>query len=155
MKTTIWTLAIAIMSIFPTAQLDARGDHKHHNRHKNQHTVRIEIGEGEGNYRIKDIERRGFNHKAHRYYNRDLRRRLRTLEEVVNRLQDEVDDLRRENRSLRSRDANFACYIKTPFDGTFLGKGSTLIEATAQALNRCEKKATSWCNERKVKCDRA
>lgn len=120
--------------------------------------IEIHIGEGAGKTIKKHEERKiihQYNHKAHDYYNRPIRERLRRLEMAVRELQGEVWELRRDNERLKAKQHRFACYIQTPFDGTFLGRGATRIEATALALNQCEAKAQSWCKEQRVKCDRA
>lgn len=144
-----FTLSAIALSLFVQSSA-GHADHP-----KQRRVVHIQVGEGAGQEHLHDRDRRNYNFKAHRYYNRELRRRVRNLEEAVRQMQADIDLLLLENQKLKQANAQYACYIKTPFDGTFLGRGSTLIEATAEALNQCEQKAMSWCQERKVKCDKA
>ena len=47
------------------------------------------------------------------------------------------------------------CLLKTPFDGTFEGSASTILEAKRSALKNCEAKVGTgsiWCDERKIVC---
>jgi len=77
----------------------------------------------------------------------ELEDRIRSLEISVRELQNEVDRL----RQLRP---SFSCLLNTPF-GTFHGKGETMLEAKARALNTCEKGSKAFCNEDKVVCEKA
>jgi len=128
------------------------------NPSKSHHYLEIEIGEGAGPQTNVTNERhfnKQYNHNAHQYYNRPIRDRLRRLEMAMRELQKEVWDLRRENDYYKAQQHRYACYLQTPFDGTFLGRGTTRVEATALALNQCAAKAQNWCKEQRVKCEKA
>jgi hypothetical protein len=83
--------------------------------------------------------------------NEAIEQRLRNLEAAVRDLQDQVYDLRmpRQGRVVTS----VVCSLKTAFDGTFVGKASTKIEAEAIARNKCEAARASFCNSTKFNCE--
>ncbi len=149
MKAVILNISIAVLSSFTMETAKAE-----HPESKTRRIIHVEIGEGAGPDRVQERDRRHYNHRAHHYYNRKLRERIRILESAVQQMQADIDQLFRENRELKSAHTRYACYLKTPFDGTFLGKGSSLIEARAVALNQCEQKTMSWCKESRVKCSK-
>ncbi|MFW7380212.1 MAG: hypothetical protein ACOH5I_15470 [Oligoflexus sp.] len=139
-----------IVSLFSSSAAFATQNHSHR-------YFQIEIGDGAGSKpgSIRERQYKKYDHHAHHHYNQPIRDRLRRLETAVRELQNEVWELRRENDYFKSQQHRYACYIQTPFDGTFLGRGTTRIEATALALNQCEAKAQSWCKEQRVKCEKA
>ncbi|MFY7929354.1 MAG: hypothetical protein ACOVS5_10835 [Oligoflexus sp.] len=121
--------------------------------------IPLTIGEGGEELRVNERSYHpypGYNQDAHRYYNRQLRDRIRTLEIAVRQLQEEVIRLRlQRDNDPNLRKNSYTCFIPTPFDGSFYGKGETKLEAKAKALNECEKKNRSFCQESKVVCEKA
>lgn len=108
-------------------------------------------------------------HKSSDLYgeNRNLRRRIRTLERAVIQLQSWVIELSRDQKfskhdrdfpskklktSKASKRGRYACLI----DGKFLGKGATRLEAKANAIKACER-TTSFCSTRgqKLECEKS
>jgi hypothetical protein len=97
----------------------------------------------------------GFNYEAHRYHTRELRERIRLLESAVRQLQEEVYRLKTQDNEYGSnRRPGFTCFLNTPFNGTFYGKGETKLEAKAKTLNECEKKDKGYCNANQVSCEK-
>ena len=74
-----------------------------------------------------------------------LRFRVRRLERAVRQLQTALYENKEERKQV-------VVYLKTPFDGTFIGKGKTRIEAIANAIINCEKGGgQGWCDERRIR----
>lgn len=105
------------------------------------------------------------------------------LAERVNKLEREITELRAELRSVREKSVHsaqastpviimpastqtaptqvapvasktYSCFIVTAFNGTFTGKGTSLMEARGSALQACSKGGGGIsCSESKLKCD--
>lgn len=90
--------------------------------------------------------------KANKQTIRKMKKRLRKLERAVRQLQERVFDLEDAQKN-KKPEKNYTCYINTPFDGTFIGKGTSQVEARGQAMQKCMGKAGStFCSERNLKC---
>ena len=83
--------------------------------------------------------------------NQDAHRRIQRLEEAVRDLQDMVYDLQDDRRDRII--SEHVCVLKTNFDGSFIGKGSTRIEAEANAVRACKKADVSFCERSKQICE--
>jgi hypothetical protein len=81
----------------------------------------------------------------------DVHQRLRLLEEAVRDLQDQVFDLR--DRPRREARSMVVCSLKTTFEGTFIGKAPTKLEAEAEVRNKCEDARAAFCSSAKVVCE--
>ncbi len=119
----------------------------------------ITIGEGADEDDNITIQRNmknypGFNYEAHRYYNRELRERIRLLESAVRQLQEEVYRLKMQDGGYSNHRPQYTCFLNTPFNGSFYGKGYTKLEAKAKTLNECEKKDKGYCNANQVNCEK-
>ena len=80
--------------------------------------------------------------------------RMRLLEEAVRDLQAQVYDLRDDART-REVVLN-VCTMSTTFNGSFIGKASTPIEAEAQARNSCHASRREYfCDSNRVLCQRS
>lgn len=81
---------------------------------------------------------------------RELRSRVASLEAAVQQLQTAVFD---SNGQVQQK-KTYTCYINTTFDGTFLGKGESEVEAKAKALRACNQKTknSATCRNTKVEC---
>ena len=77
--------------------------------------------------------------------------RIRRLEEAVRDLQYQVYDLRDQPQTTIIR--TNVCSLKTSFDGVFVGRGSTRVEAEAQARNKCQNARASFCTSTRVDCE--
>ncbi|MGC6366970.1 MAG: hypothetical protein ACON35_03125 [Candidatus Marinamargulisbacteria bacterium] len=92
--------------------------------------------------------------------NESINQRINQLERAVIQLQQKVFGLQLENERLlqlnsdSNKQKEYTYYIKTPFDGTFYGTGTSHSEAKAKALQNCEKKSEPiFCNENNLKTD--
>lgn len=84
---------------------------------------------------------------------RDLNLRIRLLEEAVRDLQAQVYDLRDSEPRTRIVTTH-VCTMNTTFNGTFIGKATTKIEAEANARNNCTRQGReSFCASNRVICD--
>lgn len=80
---------------------------------------------------------------------RSMAIRLRRLESAVRELQNRVYELEDEGRG---REVTVhTCSLPTSFEGTFIGKGSTRVEARANAVNACERGGGFPCSESRIK----
>ena len=79
----------------------------------------------------------------------NLNLRIKLLEEAVRDLQAQVYDL----RDSRQVEKINICVLKTNFDGSFIGRAPTQIEAEAIARNNCTKVNASFCSSTPVKCE--
>ena len=87
---------------------------------------------------------------------RNMNRRMVQLERAVRELQNRVYDLEDDSRSQTREVRIFTCVIPTPFEGTFIGKGTTELEAKAEAAKACEKSGSLSCNINRIKnCESA
>jgi len=102
---------------------------------------RIEIGNGRSTVRITVNDRVDSNQNE----------RIRRLEEAVRDLQNQVYDLRDQPQTTIVR--MNVCSLKSTFDGTFIGKASTRIEAEAEARNKCERARVNFCSTTRVNCE--
>lgn len=107
---------------------------------RDRETGRIELRDGNTTVRISVNERR------------DLNLRVRMLEEAVRDLQAQVYDLRDQPRSRVVK--SVVCALKTNFDGTFIGKASTRLEAEAIARSKCRDADASFCSTTEVQCEK-
>jgi hypothetical protein len=82
-----------------------------------------------------------------------LTRRVRLLEEAVRDLQDQVYDLRENERPRERSERVVVCSLKTSFRGTYIGKASTRLEAEALARNNCQRAGAPFCSSEEVKCE--
>lgn len=83
--------------------------------------------------------------------NQDVHRRIQRLEEAVRDLQDMVYDLQDDQRERVVRE--HVCVLKTTFDGSFIGKGSTRVEAQANAVTACKRGRGSFCERTEQTCE--
>lgn len=87
---------------------------------------------------------------------RELRQRVEMLERAVEQLQRKVFDLQRtpDYREPDYRGKMNTCYLKTPFDGTFMATEPTETAARARALGKCNEKlkGSIFCKESELKC---
>lgn len=107
---------------------------------RNRDTGRIELGDGNTTVRISVNERQ------------DLNLRVRMLEEAVRDLQAQVYDLRDQPRSRVV--SSMVCALRTNFDGTFIGKASTRLEAESIARSKCKDARASFCSSTEVQCEK-
>lgn len=94
--------------------------------------VRISVGEEERNDR------------------RSMARRIKRLERAVRALQNRVYDLEDDANTAPREVTVHTCSLPTSFDGVFIGKGPTEIEARANAVNACELGGGFPCGENRV-----
>lgn len=83
--------------------------------------------------------------------NQDAHKRIQRLEEAVRDLQDMVYDLQDDRRDRVINE--HVCVLKTNFDGSFIGKGSTKIEAEANAVAACRRGGAAFCERTKQNCE--
>lgn len=83
---------------------------------------------------------------------RETAMRIRRLEQAVRDLQEQVYDLRDSEPRTRTVTTH-VCSMTTAFDGTFIGKASTKIEAQGLALQNCEKAKASFCSSSVISCE--
>jgi hypothetical protein len=112
---------------------------------------RFTLSDGSNIFRIEVGQEKGGSNSAPSPVN-ELYSRIFRLERAVRDLQNRVYDLQ-ENVQPELREVKVAtCTLETPFNGTYLGKGSTENQATFDAIRQCEKKAdTYYCNGSRVK----
>jgi hypothetical protein len=86
--------------------------------------------------------------------NARLRERVLRLEMAVRQLQERTFSLEVTGaRQAAAPTKEYACYIKTTFNGTVMGKGASEAEARAGALKACDDKDGGFsCEESKIKC---
>ena len=89
----------------------------------------------------------------HRVHNLEVA--VKQLQETVfQKMQNEINQLKQQalTKQEQKPQKNIHVYLKTPFNGTFFGKGSTKIEAYAEVLKQCEQAGGNiHCNESKIK----
>ena len=81
---------------------------------------------------------------------RSAEQRVRRLERAVRDLQIQVYQLQLNNIQQPIAIAVHTCSLPTSFDGTFLGKGLTEIEARANAVNACKDGGGFPCSDSRV-----
>ena len=82
--------------------------------------------------------------------NRDLVRRIRRLERAVRQLQNRVFDLEADGYRADATDSSkqFSCILKTSFDGSYYGYGTSRGKAMEEAPNKCVSKNGQFsCNK--------
>lgn len=85
--------------------------------------------------------------------NLKLRRRVQRLEMAVRQLQDRTFSLETRPQVASAPANNFTCFIKTTFEGTMIGKGSSEVEAKGNALKECDAKNGGLsCKEENARC---
>lgn len=82
----------------------------------------------------------------------DVNLRIRMLEEAVRDLQAQVYDLRDAEPRTRIVTTH-VCSMNTSFNGTFIGKASTRIEAEAVTRQNCSRSRESFCSSNRVNCE--
>lgn len=83
----------------------------------------------------------------------DMEMRMRLLEEAVRDLQAQVYDLRDEPRTRII--STQVCTMNTTFNGSYIGKASTQLEAEANARNSCIRGMREhFCSSNRVICQR-
>lgn len=85
---------------------------------------------------------------------RDLVNRVRRLEQAVMDLQDRIYDLEANDRPITRAVNVYVCSMTTSFDGTFVGKASTKIEAEAITRSKCTQARAAFCGSNTVQCER-
>jgi hypothetical protein len=95
--------------------------------------------------------------------NESLRQRAEALESEVLRLRSDVQRLTfnqpdsgqcAQQCAQQRREKEVVCGIKTPFNGTFIGRADTKIEALALALQKCEQSGAGLCPEKNAQCEK-
>ena len=85
---------------------------------------------------------------------RELSRRVNRLERAVRELQNRIYDFEDDSVPATREVTVYTCVLPTSFDGTFIGKGKTEVEARANAVNSCKKAGAPFCYESNVrKCE--
>lgn len=82
----------------------------------------------------------------------DVNLRIRMLEEAVRDLQAQVYDLRDAEPRTRIVTTH-VCSMTTSFNGTFIGKASTRIEAEAVTRQNCSRSREAFCSSNSVRCE--
>ena len=95
--------------------------------------------------------------------NESLRQRAEALESEVLRLRADVQRLSfnqpdsgqcAQQCAQQRREKEVVCGIKTPFNGTFIARADTKIEALALALQKCEQSGAGLCSEKNAQCEK-
>lgn len=81
---------------------------------------------------------------------RQMIKRMVQLERAVRELQNRVYDLEDDSRPQTREERVYTCVLSTSFDLTFIGKGSTEIEAKAQANKACQAAGASFCGVHRI-----
>lgn len=81
---------------------------------------------------------------------RDTLMRVRRLEQAVRDLQDKVYELQTNSAPRTRTVTTHVCSITTNFDGTFVGKASSRVEAEALARQKCQNQRVSFCTNTNV-----
>jgi hypothetical protein len=83
-----------------------------------------------------------------------LNDRLRHLERAVRQLQSVVFDVDSPVVSPDASKIKFACSVTSSFSKTYIGKGTTEVEARARALQSCEQaESPTFCSKGKPVCE--
>jgi hypothetical protein len=82
----------------------------------------------------------------------DVNLRIRMLEEAVRDLQAQVYDLRDAEPRTRIVTTH-VCSMSTSFNGTFIGKASSRVEAEAVTRQNCNRSRESFCSSNRVNCE--
>ncbi|WPU64733.1 hypothetical protein [Peredibacter starrii] len=81
---------------------------------------------------------------------RDTLMRVRRLEQAVRDLQDKVYELQANSAPRTRIVTTHVCSVTTNFDGTFVGKASTRVEAEALARQKCQNQRVAFCTNANV-----
>jgi len=87
---------------------------------------------------------------------RETSKRIARLERAVRELQNRVYDLEDDQRPQTREQKVVTCALKTSFNGTFIGKASTKLEAQSIAIQQCEVAKASFCDfnlSQTLKCE--
>jgi hypothetical protein len=126
----LFALVLVITSLAASAQ----------NRRDDRLDGRIIFRDGRSTVRISINERN------------DVNLRIRMLEEAVRDLQAQVYDLRDAEPRTRIVTTH-VCSMTTSFNGTFIGKASTRIEAEAVTRQNCSRSREAFCSSNSVRCE--
>jgi hypothetical protein len=126
----LFALVLIVTSLSASAQ----------NRRDDRLDGRIIFRDGRSTVRISINERQ------------DTALRIRMLEEAVRDLQAQVYDLRDAEPRTRIVTTH-VCSMTTTFNGTFIGKASTRIEAEAVTRQNCSRSRESFCSSNTVRCE--
>lgn len=108
---------------------------------------RVSIGKGLSTIQIQ------VNGRSNSFYDQEMR--IRWLEEAVRDLQNQVFNLNFQQQIPQTKViTTYVCSLTTNFDGTFMGKAKSQVEASAIALQNCEKARASFCSRVPIKCDK-
>lgn len=126
----LFALVLIVTSLSASAQ----------NRRDDRLDGRIIFRDGRSTVRISINERQ------------DTALRIRMLEEAVRDLQAQVYDLRDAEPRTRVVTTHI-CSMTTSFNGTFIGKASSRIEAEAVTRQNCARSRESFCASNRVNCE--
>lgn len=126
----LFALVLVVTSLAASAQ----------NRRDDRLDGRIIFRDGRSTVRISINERQ------------DMQLRIRMLEEAVRDLQAQVYDLRDAEPRTRIVTTH-VCSMTTTFNGTFIGKASTKIEAEAVTRQQCSRSREAFCASNRVSCE--
>lgn len=85
---------------------------------------------------------------------RGMAHRMAKLERAVRELQNRVYDLEDDARPIEREVKVVTCVMNTTFNGAFIGKSSTEIEARANTINNCKKGGReAFCSTNQIKCE--
>jgi hypothetical protein len=73
-------------------------------------------------------------------------KRMVQLERAVRELQNRVYDLEDDARPQTREQKVVTCALRTSFNGTFIGKATTKLEAQSIAIQQCERAQASFCD---------
>jgi hypothetical protein len=104
---------------------------------KKKSYVPIELGKEEHiHIAPKRLNNNRYDLDIHFYANRKLRKRVRQLERAMLEMQEEMHEMHHRLNQMQTSGKAFACFIKTSFSGTHMGKGYSLAEAKAVTLQK-------------------
>jgi hypothetical protein len=89
---------------------------------------------------------------------RAMMKRMVQLERAVRELQNRVYDLEDDARPQTREQKIVTCALKTNFNGTFIGKAPTQIEAQTIAIQQCERANANFCDfnlSQTLRCEEA
>lgn len=85
---------------------------------------------------------------------RETSKRIARLERAVRELQNRVYDLEDDQRPQTREVKIYTCAVTTSFDGTFIGKATTELEARSIAIQRCDAAKANFCTfSSSMRCD--
>ena len=87
---------------------------------------------------------------------RSQSQRVVRLERAVRELQNRVYDLEDSSRTSRREVTIYTCTLPTSFEGTFIGKATTLAEARAITVNQCNQGGGFPCRDGRIEtCEKS